>query len=346
MYKLGPAHQGVVERGSKTASDSYMLWPAKVGAFTVVMGRHYRNSDTSDLPFSYLIEHEDESILVPGVNLRSVGTVRDAKKWPKRDKRKDPNKLDLINFKLLSPYTIQKMLNGLELLQNLKTTSGETSDYFTYHSVKIKNDSLDKGIRFYQIGADKFLGNCLIKRLEGKQFAGVQELRATMKPQTDIGPGRWIDLAGMFAPEKIVAKILDDIESGTLANLDEVAKAFVSAHENYPAYEWAWAANILQQRLGKTIDAIEPKDVIEMTERWKTAVVELDNMLSRDTRKEFAATAQTGYGIDGGPADRAADFAAVRGTFEDNSVVKEINKHIEDKTKLGDELIRRMQKIR
>ena len=94
MYKLGPVHQGVVERGSKTASDSYMLWPAKVGAFTVVMGRHYRNSDTSDLPFSYLIEHADESILVPGVNLRSVGTVRDARKWPKRDKRKSPKKLD------------------------------------------------------------------------------------------------------------------------------------------------------------------------------------------------------------------------------------------------------------
>ncbi|HEY5505441.1 MAG TPA: DUF4954 family protein, partial [Sedimentisphaerales bacterium] len=47
MYKLGPVHQGIVERGSKTASDSYMLWPAKVGAFTVVMGRHYHNSDTS-----------------------------------------------------------------------------------------------------------------------------------------------------------------------------------------------------------------------------------------------------------------------------------------------------------
>ena len=106
MYKLGPVHQGVVERGSKTASDSYMLWPAKVGAFTVVMGRHYRNSDTSDLPFSYLIEHEDESILVPGVNLRSVGTVRDARKWPRRDRRKNPNKLDYLNFKLLSPYTI------------------------------------------------------------------------------------------------------------------------------------------------------------------------------------------------------------------------------------------------
>ena len=345
MYKLGPCHQGIVERGSKTASDSYMLWPAKVGAFTVVMGRHYRNSDTSDLPFSYLIEHEDESVLAPGVNLRSVGTLRDARKWPKRDKRKDPKKLDLITFKLLSPYTIQKMLNGCDILRTLKTTSGEASDYFTYHSVKIKSDALDRGIRFYQIGIDKFLGNCLIHRLNGKQFTNVQQLRAALKPETDTGTGKWIDLAGMLAPENVVAKILDDIESGALGTLDQITAAFTTAHENYSAYEWTWAANVLQQRLGKTIDAITSADVIDMTNKWKSAVVELDNTLQADTKKEFTATAQIGFGIDGDLADRAADFAGVRGTFETNSVVKEIKQHIETKTQLAEELIRRMQKI-
>ena len=345
MYKLGPVHQGIVERGSKTASDSYMLWPAKVGAFTVVMGRHYRNSDTSDLPFSYLIEHEDESVLAPGVNLRSVGTLRDARKWPKRDKRKDPKKLDLINFKLLSPYTIQKMLNGCDILRTLKTTSGEASDYFTYHSVKIKSDALDRGIRFYQIGIDKFLGNCLIHRLNGKQFTNIQQLRTALKPETDTGTGKWIDIAGMLAPENVVDKILDDIESGALGTLDQVTAAFTTAHDNYPAYEWAWAANVLQQRLGKTIDAITSADVIDMTNKWKSAVVELDNTLQADTKKEFTATAQIGFGIDGDLADRAADFAGVRGTFETNSVVKEIKQHIEIKTQLAEELIRRMQKI-
>ena len=30
MYKLGPVHQGIIERGSKTGSDSYMLWPMRV----------------------------------------------------------------------------------------------------------------------------------------------------------------------------------------------------------------------------------------------------------------------------------------------------------------------------
>jgi len=345
MYKLGPVHQGVVERGSKTASDSYILWPAKVGAFTVVMGRHYRNSDTSDLPFSYLIEHEDESILAPGVNLRSVGTVRDARKWPKRDRRKDPIKLDHINFKLLSPYTIQKMINGRNLLCKLKETSGETSEYFTYHSVKIQNSSLDRGIKLYQIGIDKFLGNCLIKRLEAKQFESADELREALKPQTSVGPGKWVDLAGLLAPEKAVDGMLSDIENGSIASLEQVADSFRSMHEYYPEYEWAWAADVLQQYRGKTIDEMSAGDIIELTNDWKRAVVELDNMLYADAKKEFAATAQTGYGLDGPRQIKQADFGQVRGTFEENSFVLEIEKHIDRKTALGDELISRIEKL-
>jgi len=346
MYKLGPVHQGVVERGSKTASDSYILWPAKVGAFTVVMGRHYRNSDTSNLPFSYLIEHEDESILAPGVNLRSVGTVRDARKWPKRDRRKDPRKLDHINFKLLSPYTVQKMINGRNLLRSLKATSGETSEYFTYHSVKIKNSSLDRGVKFYQIGIDKFLGNCLIKRLEAKQFNSLDELRATLKPQTGLGPGKWVDLAGLLAPEEAVQQMLSEIENGNIDSLEQVAGSFRSMHENYPEYEWAWTERVLQENLGKTIDEITTGDIIQLTTKWKRAVVELDNMLYADARKEFTAIAQTGYGLDGERDAKRADFEQVRGTFEGNSFVREIEKHIDRKTALGDELIVRMEELR
>ena len=54
MYKLGPVHQGILERGSKTGSFSYMMWPCRVGAFSVVIGKHYVNFDTANLPFSYI----------------------------------------------------------------------------------------------------------------------------------------------------------------------------------------------------------------------------------------------------------------------------------------------------
>ena len=39
---------------------------------------------------SYLIEEAGESVLLPGVGLRSYGTARDVKKWPKRDRRHGP----------------------------------------------------------------------------------------------------------------------------------------------------------------------------------------------------------------------------------------------------------------
>src|SRR5665811_1217988 len=166
MYKLGPIHQGIMERGSKTTSDSYLLWPARIGPYTLIMGRHYKNLDTSSLPFSYLIESNDESILVPGINLKSVGTIRDAQKWPIRDMRKDPYKIDQVNFNLLSPYTIRKMFEGREILQKLKSASLPGTTSFTYNNMKITLSSLERGIELYQTGINKFLGNSLIKRLE------------------------------------------------------------------------------------------------------------------------------------------------------------------------------------
>ena len=345
-YKLGPVHQGVVERGCKTGSDSYMLWPAKVGAFTVVMGRHYRNSDTSDLPFSYLIEHEDQSVLAPGVNLRSVGTVRDARKWPQRDRRKDSKKLDHINFKLLSPFTIQKMINGRDLLGKLKETSGPTSDYFTYHSVKIPKAALERGIVLYQTGIDKYLGNCLLKRLQGRPLRSLEDLQAALRPESDIGTGTWIDLAGMFAPEKAVERLLDDIEDGRIGTLDELEARFASIHKSYPVYEWAWATEVIAGQTGKAVEAFTAEDVIDLTNRWKEAVLDLDRQLYADAKKEFAPTAQIGFGLDGNADARLKDFEAVRGTFEADDFVAEIEKHIAAKTALADELLARIEPLR
>jgi hypothetical protein len=111
-------------------------------------------------------------------------------------------------------------------------------------------------------------------------------------------------------------------------------------------YEWSWAANVLQQRLSKMIDKITADDIIELTTRWKKAVVELDDALSADAKKEFAATVQIGYGLDGDEKTRHSDFAAVRGIFEEDSFVSEIEHHITSKTALGDELISRVEKFR
>lgn len=345
MYKLGPIHQGTLERGAKTTSDSYILWPARVGAFSLVMGRHVNHSDTSNLPFSYLIEQNNTTYLVPGVNLRSVGTIRDAQKWPKRDGRTDPDKLDFINYNLLSPYTVQKMFKGRETLLNLRHASGELSDIYSFHSAKIRNSSLVNGIRFYEIAIHKFLGNSVIKRLEGIDFCTDDEIRARLVPDTSIGSGEWVDISGLIAPKSEVDALTDAIEQGMVNKLKEINAKFERMHRNYYTYEWTWAYGKLEEFYGVKPENMTAADIIRIVEKWKEAVIGLDRMVYEDAKKEFSLASMTGFGADGSRLEKEMDFEQVRGDFESNPFVTAVLKHIEVKSALGDELIERMKKV-
>ncbi len=345
MYKLGPIHQGTLERGAKTTSDSYVLWPARIGAFSLVMGRHTGHCDTSNLPFSYLIEQQNSTYLVPGVNLRSVGTIRDAQKWPKRDKRTDSNKLDFINYNLLSPYTVQKMFKGREILAELRHASGELSEIYSYHNAKIKNSALNKGIKFYETAIHKFLGNSIIKRLEGIDFRNDEEIRARLRPDTAIGSGEWVDISGLIAPKSEIDGLLDGIENGTINRLKYINAEFERMHKNYYTYEWTWAYERIEEFYGVHPEEMTAADVINIVEKWRAAVVGLDHMVYEDAKKEFSLAAMTGFGADGSRREKKLDFEQVRGDFESNSFVTAVLKHIEAKSALGDELVERMRRV-
>lgn len=343
MYKLGPIHQGALERGAKTTSDSYILWPARIGAFSLVMGRHVNHPDTSDLPFSYLIEDKNTTYLAPGGNLRSVGTIRDAQKWPKRDLRKDPVRLDQINYNLLSPYTIQKMMKGRSILKELQRVSGETSEIYSYQSAKIKNSALNKGIGFYETAIHKFLGNSVIKRLEGICFKNNEEIRCRLQPDTVIGEGEWVDISGLIAPKTEIERLMNDIETGTLYTVDQIHDRFAEMHANYYTYEWTWAYGKMLEFYGLNAETITAKDIINIVHQWQKSVVGLDRMVYEDAKKEFSLTSMTGFGADGSKEEQVLDFEQVRGVFESNPFVTAVLKHIEVKTALGNELIERLR---
>ena len=346
MYKLGPIHQGAMERGAKTSSNSYILWPARIGAFSLVMGRHTDHPDTSDLPFSYLIEHENMTYLYPAINLRSVGTIRDARKWPMRDRRTDPHRLDQINYNLLSPYPIQKMINGCRILKNLQRLAGETSVVYSYQSTRIKTSSLTRGLELYDMAINKFLGNSIIKRLEGLVPSCDEEIRRRLKPETSTGMGDWCDLSGLIAPKSEVLRLIDDIEQGRIDCVDAIHDRFAEMHQNYYLYEWTWAYDKILWYYGLKPEAITADDVIDIVERWKKAVVGIDNLVYNDAKKEFSLSSMTGFGVDGDRTQQIEDFEQVRGVFERDQSVQSILDHIRVKTALGDSIIAAMRQAR
>ena len=325
LYKLGPIHHGVMERGSKTASDSYILWPAKVGAFSLVMGRHVCHQDTTDLPFSYLIEQQSTSYIMPGANLKSVGTIRDAKKWPSRDKRKGPDKLDCINFNLLSPYTVRKMLNAVNILKELRRVSGDTSDYYAYQSGRIKSSSLANGLKYYGYAIDKFFGNSLITRIMNAEFSTLDELRDAFVPRSEYGDGEWMDLAGMIAPCKAVDDILADVESGKTAELDVFNRRIAALHDEYYHYEWRWACKAMEEYYGLKLAESSASELSKLIYRWRESVVTLDRLLYEDARKEFSLS---------GMQD-----------FDSDPFVRSVKEHIEVKSSLADQVLEKLASI-
>ena len=322
MYKLGPIHHGVLERGAKTASDSYILWPARVGAFSLVMGRHVSHQDTSDLPFSYLIEQQSTTYIMPGANLKSVGTIRDAKKWPMRDARKDPERLDCVNCNLLSPYTIQKMLNGVAILEKLKQDFGDMAETYDYQGGRIKRSSLEKGLQYYGYAIDKFLGNSLITRLMNSDFFSVRQLRRALTPDKEYGDGKWTDLAGMIAPEKAVDDVLDAIENGRITDVKMLGRLFADLHSNYYNYEWKWACYMIQEYYGLSLESVTVEKLSELIIRWRSSVIALDNLIYEDARKEFTLAGLSG--------------------FDDDPFVKSVREHIANKTALADKALKKI----
>lgn len=358
MYKLGPIHQGTLERGAKTTSDSYVLWPARVGAFSLVMGRHTGHMDTTNLPFSYLIEKGNTTYLVPGVNLRSVGTIRDALKWPKRDGRRDAHLLDKINYNLLSPFTIQKMMRGTNILKDLQQTSGMLSEEYSFHSAKIRNSSLVKGIKFYEMAMHKFMGNSVIKRLESLKpliKSGLTdaeqeqarrehdaEIRELLRPSTKIGSGEWVDVAGLIVPKSEVEKLIERIETGDIVDIDTINDEFDRMYQHYYDFEWTWVYEHLSDFYGIDPAHITAHDVVRIVEQWQEAVVGLDRLVYEDARKEFSLASMTGFGADGTRSEQVMDFEQVRGAFDTDPFVNAVLRHIEVKTALGQNLMARL----
>ena len=343
MYKLGPIHQGIFERGAKTTSDSYVLYPAKIGAFSLVMGRHVNNPDTSNLPFSYLIEQQGVTYIIPGVNLKSVGTVRDVRKWPSRDRRKDPHRLDHINFNHLSPFTVQKMFDGMKILEMLKEASGNRADNYYYKKSIIRNASLHKGLKYYQTGIIKFLGNSFITRIQDADVSSDEGLRQALRRDNPVGAGHWLDISGLICPASEIEKLCDDLTEGKVRDLVELGSRFGQIASDYYSYEWTWAYDAIEKFWGYDLANITRSQAIDLISQWKNAVISLDKLIYDDAGKEFELTSMTGFGVDGDKVRRDADFTAVRGGgFNENPFVLEVLDHMRRKGELGDRMIARL----
>ncbi len=346
MYKLGPVHQGIIERGSKTGSFAYLLWPGRVGPFTVVMGKNMASFDTSEFPFSYITVDHEQSVLTPGMNLFTVGTRRDSEKWPKRDRRKDPEKSDLINFEFLNPYLIQKVIRSLEILKALYEKTPQKQEFVLYKGIRIKRLMLKSTQRYYKLALSVFTGDQIARKLEQlESFRSIEEVRKELSGGDGNLNEIWMDLAGMIAPKKAVRELISRIKSGHMKEPDDILEGFRQIHHSYDSLAWEWTAGVISAHNQIDLETVTSEQLAGLVDQWESDSIRLNKMILSDAAKEFDAASRIGYGLDGDEEIVDQDFEAVRGNFDDNKFTTSIRQEIEQTGSRAARLRERLSRI-
>ena len=293
LFKSGAVHQAVHLRGCKFASGAYIMSPAIEGAFTMVKGNHADHHDTAIFPYSYLMEKEGRSHLLPGANLTSYGTVRDLEKWPARDRRTVGR--DVINFEEHNPCVTGTMLRAVDTLHMLRDQDPAAGQY-AYGKTVVRATALQRGIKLY----DKAIVAALGAMLDG----------GTPDPRYD-GTGRWIDVAGQYITKRETEAIADDIETGALRTLEEIDNRFRVFHVHYGTYTRSWAEQIYASLLGHTPTAEEIREAIEA---GRNAHAAMRRTTDADRDRDCSLALAVSYGADSeDETEIRADYRAVRG---------------------------------
>lgn len=240
MYKLGPVHWGLLERGVKTSSASYLMLGAKIGAFSLLMGQHKTHPDSSEFPFSYLFgDDRGATVVVPGVMLRSCGLLRDEKKWPARDrrlKRRLPLH-DRIIFDVLNPLTVDKMLSAADVIDTLLGRPADDDRFIRYRGMKFSRASLERARHLYELGIYKYLRF----RLGDKGFPLLRE---------EETPEEWVDIAGLPMTRSMLRKVMEQ------KSADAMEKLLDEAFDSYAEFEREWIATRFGARWEKPAEVI------------------------------------------------------------------------------------------
>ena len=327
MYKLGPVHQGVLERGCKTGSFSYLLLEGHIGAFSVVIGKHYTNMSAPNLPFSYIHESDGGSRIIPGMNLASVGTVRDGEKWPKRDNRKAPNKRDLIVFDVFSPYTVEKMRRGRDELLALSESVPKEKSSVNYGGLQLSRLLLKKGAKYYALAISRYLNDKLTERLREalRRERNWKSAVASLRPSLMLTDStEWTDIGGLLAPRELLAGLEQRVAGGSITSYDALLAEFKNFYDGYREYEWKYIYDVVAKEYGFQLDELSQEQAVMAIDEWEKAATSLHGMILEDSKKEFGAFARISYGLDQPSENVQRDFEAVRGTIETNSVVQKL----------------------
>jgi hypothetical protein len=279
------------------------------------------------------------------MNLTTVGTARDSKKWPARDRRKDPQKLDLIHFDLFNPVSGQRMLEGIRLLERLHSETPKTREFVMYKGVHINRLILRTAARIYEMALSGYLAGELAKRLTQAEWDTTDEIRKLLKTDDQATASHWVDISGMLAEKATIEKLINLVITQTINNIDALQEALLKISREYEDMSLVWVMQALKDWKNLDSETLSVQNLADILTEGKNNQARLNQMILKDAEKEFDQFSRIGFGPDGAEMERTNDFEAVRGKYESNKFILSMKEESAANDLLFTTIINRLNRI-
>jgi hypothetical protein len=346
-YKLGPTHEGKLERGCKTGSFSYLMWPCRVGPFSIVLGKHTCSFNSADLPFSHLeADAAGRCELIPGHYIATVGTLRDGAKWPQRDRRKGPTLRDILCFEVFSPLTVGRMLRGATWLAQIQASVDRSVRTVNADGVEIKRVLLRTGVKRYTAAVERYLLEQIFNRLALRLDQGEASLGRIFAahPEAEYSLD-WLDVGGQLMPRNRLDNLCQAVATGEIDTLDKLQNRLLGIRVAYEEDAWLWARRQAKESLRLDLDEITIDQAADCVSRYCDQQQKFLRLVLLDAEREYDEASRIGFGLDGDAQSAERDFTAVRGRLQENSFAKQIAAEIESLPSRCDAIRQRLAAI-
>lgn len=306
-YKLGPMHYGIMERGCKTGSNSYILWPGHIGAFSKVIGSIDVRPDLQNFPLSVIAEKNSGGASIsPGIQLATIGLLRDVSKWKHRDKRKpeQTNPHDVIDYRLLAEPLIFRIMKGYEQLKALKERNPEASHY-TLERLNLSASELTMGITCYRIALIVYL----LQSVGAKTYAPIQPS---------------YDLLGACIQQHELNTIITQVETGNIHTLECFTKALYDSLSTSVPYN---VYTILELLYPDSTTLAEQKKMLAV--EFTTSIQQMLKLVENDARGELTSKRLTGFGLlTSNPEEKRNEALFLRSNYAQLPILKEVEEKL------------------
>lgn len=331
MYKLGPSHYGILERGCKTGSSSHILWPAHFGVFTTVMGRFKAQGHFAHLPFSYAVEDGLHGRIIPAVGIMKIGTLRDLLKWPDRDARSEEvMRLDRVCYDVFSPFIYQEIEQGVkELEQLLLVEDGRGEGDVSYGQAHISMRHVRQGLHLYKGALDVIHALALVrllKQLEEQYEVDAESIYDTLNRH--VPDVTWVDAGGLMVSSQSLWQVEQEVCEGKINHVSLLNDKWVSLSDDYSHakldYMRLHVSRFLMEENGLACSSLIADGIIPLLERALTFVNTWRASVLADAQADLTLGEHAVFNVDAMPG-WGNDLTQVRGTVNDLSVVRTID---------------------